>query len=80
MGFITFPKDTSPKVNVKMQLGLELTYYDVTVQYVRHRQLLPSIVSTDSSFVGAMFRYLPMSPTRQGLTQGQKPEGRLKWG
>ena len=24
-------------------------------------------------------RYLPMSPTRQGLTQGQKPEGRLKW-
>ena len=22
---------------------------------------------------------LPMSPTRQGLTQGQTPEGRLKW-
>ena len=22
--------------------------------------------------------YLPMSPTRQGLTQGQKPEGQLK--
>ena len=21
-----------------------------------------------------------MSPTRQGLTQGQKPKGRLKWG
>ena len=25
-------------------------------------------------------RYLPTSPTRRGLTQGQKPEGRLKWG
>ena len=24
--------------------------------------------------------YLPTSLTRQGLTQGQKPEGRLKWG
>ena len=23
-------------------------------------------------------RYLPMSPTRHGLTQGQRPEGRLK--
>ena len=24
--------------------------------------------------------YLPVPPTRQGLTQGQWPEGRLKWG
>ena len=24
-------------------------------------------------------RYLPMPPNRHGLTQGQKPEGRLKW-
>ena len=25
-------------------------------------------------------RYLPTFPTRRGLTQGQKPEGRFKWG
>ena len=25
-------------------------------------------------------RYLSLSPTRHDLTQGQKPEGRLKWG
>ena len=24
--------------------------------------------------------YLSLPPTRQDLTQGQKPEGRLKWG
>ena len=27
-----------------------------------------------------MFVYLSLPPTRHDLTQGQKPEGRLKWG
>ena len=28
--------DLSPKVNVTVRLEFELTYYDVTVQYVNH--------------------------------------------
>ena len=29
---------------------------------------------------GTARRYLSLPPTRHDLTQGQKPEGRLKWG
>ena len=29
---------------------------------------------------GTYAMYLPLPPTRHDLTQGQKPEGRLKWG
>ena len=29
---------------------------------------------------GALAEYLSLPPTRHDLTQGQKPEGQLKWG
>ena len=43
--------------------------------------LKPSVlVSLFNGMLTIKRYYLPMSPTRQGLTQGQKPEGWLKWG
>ena len=35
-GVHSFPKDTSPKVNVIAQLEFELAYYNVAVQHVSH--------------------------------------------
>ena len=32
------------------------------------------------SSLAANAEYLSLPPTRHDLTQGQKPEGRLKWG
>ena len=35
---------------------------------------------TGSKALSCQSRYLSLPPTRHDLTQGQKPEGRLKWG
>ena len=38
-GVHTFPKGINLKVNLKMQLEFELTYYDVTAYHVCHMDL-----------------------------------------
>ena len=41
---------------------------------------LPDIHAGRLSNDYTIARYLSLPPTRHDLTQGQKPEGRLKWG
>ena len=44
----------------------------------RSREPLPKYLKITVKY--ANNKYLSLPPTRQDLTQGQKPEGRLKWG
>ena len=36
--------------------------------------------NTQNTNIKDIAKYLSLPPTRHDLTQGQKPEGRLKWG
>ena len=42
----TFPKDISLKMNIITQLDLELSHYDVAVQYIDHYDLRTASLST----------------------------------
>ena len=46
----------------------------------RFNQILGESHKSNVKVESLIFRYLSLPPTRQDLTQGQWPEGRLKWG
>ena len=47
---------------------------------VETRCLIKGPKSAIVPFPGPRSEYLSLPPTRHDLTQGQKPEGQLKWG
>ena len=53
---------------------------DIHFHYMRNDTLFQLHAYGCPVLLHASGSYLSLPPTRQNLTQGQKPEGRLKWG
>ena len=79
----SIPSWSDPNFN-----GLPLRQTTQLSAYIVHNQLPTNSFSKSSNYQDNRFRawrhshsrYLSLPPTRHDLTQGQKPEGWLKWG